>query len=36
LRFIQEGVRHPPPTSALPIGFTLAPSYAASWGTPTR
>ena len=31
LRYLQEGVRRPPPVSALPAGFTLAPDYAAVW-----
>lgn len=34
LQFLQEGVRRPPPVSKLPVGFTLAPAYTASW--PTR
>jgi DNA-binding response OmpR family regulator len=32
LRYIQEGVREPPPASALPAGFTLSPQFAAQWG----
>lgn len=32
LRYMEEGVRHPPPASALPTGFTLSPAYAAEWG----
>lgn len=31
LQYLHEGVRHPPPASALPIGFTLAPPYRTSW-----
>jgi CheY-like chemotaxis protein len=31
LRYLQEGVRRPPPVSALPAGFTLAPDFAAVW-----
>lgn len=31
LRYLQEGVRRPPPVSALPTGFTLAPDFAAVW-----
>jgi DNA-binding response OmpR family regulator len=31
LQYLHEGVRHPPPASALPIGFTLAPTYRATW-----
>jgi DNA-binding response OmpR family regulator len=33
LRYLQEGVRRPPPESVLPVGFTLAPSYRAFWAT---
>ena len=31
LRYLQEGVRRPPPVSALPAGFTLSPDFAAVW-----
>lgn len=31
LRYLQEGVRHPPPTSTLPPGFTLSPAFVAAW-----
>lgn len=31
LRYLQEGVRHPPPASALPAGFTLSPAFASDW-----
>lgn len=31
LRYITEGVRRPPPVSARPTGFTLAPNYTAAW-----
>lgn len=31
LRYIQEGVRRPPPVSSRPVGFTLAPDYLAQW-----
>ena len=31
LRYLHEGVRTPPPVSALPVGFTLSPRYKASW-----
>lgn len=31
LRYIQEGVRRPPPVSARPAGFTLSPHYASQW-----
>lgn len=32
LRYLHEGVRRPPPVSALPVGFTLAPAFRLSWG----
>lgn len=31
LRYLHEGVRRPPPVSALPVGFTLSPSYRSAW-----
>ena len=31
LRYLQEGVRRPPPKAVLPAGFTLSPSFAADW-----
>jgi len=31
LRYLAEGVRRPPPISALPAGFTLSPKFAAVW-----
>ncbi len=31
LRYLQEGVRRPPPVSELPVGFTLSPAYASDW-----
>ncbi len=31
LRYLQEGVRAPPPGSRLPVGFTLSPRYKADW-----
>lgn len=31
LRYLQEGVRRPPPVSALPAGFTLSPDFATVW-----
>lgn len=31
LRYMEEGMRRPPPSSERPIGFSLAPSYAESW-----
>ena len=31
LRYLQEGVRRPPPVSTRPAGFTLSPAYAAVW-----
>lgn len=31
MRYLQEGVRRPPPTSARPVGFELSPDYAAQW-----
>jgi DNA-binding response OmpR family regulator len=34
LQYLQEGVRRPPPVSALPVGFTLSPRYATEWALP--
>lgn len=31
LRYLQEGVRRPPPISALPVGFTLYPDFFEAW-----
>lgn len=31
LRYLQEGVRRPPPRSSLPAGFTLFPDFSAAW-----
>jgi DNA-binding response OmpR family regulator len=31
LRCLHEGVRTPPPASALPVGFTLSPRYRHDW-----
>jgi len=31
LRYLQEGVRRPPPVSALPVGFTLSPTFSLDW-----
>lgn len=31
LRYLQEGVRTPPPHSRLPVGFTLSPRFKLSW-----
>lgn len=31
LRYLHEGVRRPPPVSALPVGFTLSPAFKQSW-----
>ena len=31
LRYLQEGVRRPPPASVLPAGFTLSPAYQTVW-----
>lgn len=31
LRYLQEGVRRPPPVSDLPVGFTLSPDYLVNW-----
>ncbi|MCV0397450.1 MAG: response regulator [Rhizobiaceae bacterium] len=36
LKFLEEGVRRPPPVSGLPVGFTLAPDFAAAWAAPAR
>ncbi len=32
LRYLQEGVRRPPPQCDLPAGFRLSPDYAFDWG----
>jgi DNA-binding response OmpR family regulator len=31
LRYLQEGIRRPPPECELPVGFTLSPTFASSW-----
>ncbi|MBZ9799538.1 response regulator [Mesorhizobium sp. ES1-4] len=31
LRYLQEGVRRPPPTSERPAGFTLSPAFEMVW-----
>lgn len=31
LRYLQEGVRRPPPVSVLPAGFTLSPAFQTVW-----
>ena len=31
LRYLHEGVRRPPPTTALPAGFFLSPDYSRQW-----
>ncbi|RWE33867.1 MAG: response regulator [Mesorhizobium sp.] len=31
LRYLQEGVRRPPPTSERPAGFTLSPAFETIW-----
>lgn len=31
LRYLQEGVRTPPPVSTLPVGFTLSPRFRTDW-----
>lgn len=31
LRYLQEGVRRPPPVSVLPAGFTLSPAFEVDW-----
>lgn len=36
LRYLQEGVRRPPPVSALPAGFTLSPAYLTAWAPASR
>lgn len=32
MRYIEEGVCDPPPTSPQPASFTASPAFAASWG----
>ena len=34
LRYLQEGVRRPPPVAVLPAGFTLSPAFATVWAPP--
>ncbi len=34
LRYLQEGVWEPPPTSGRPPGFTLSPNYELAWAPP--
>ena len=36
LRYLQEGVRRPPPLSTRPAGFTLSPDYETAWAPPTK
>jgi len=36
LQYLQEGVRRPPPVSALPVGFTLSPRFADEWSRQRR
>ncbi len=31
LRYMEEGVRRPPPSCGLPVGFSLSPRYADEW-----
>lgn len=31
LRYLQEGVRRPPPVSVLPSGFSLSPAFKTVW-----
>lgn len=31
LRYLQEGVRRPPPVSTRPAGFSLSPHYRSAW-----
>lgn len=31
LRYLEEGIRRPPPHRARPVGFTLSPSYDIAW-----
>jgi DNA-binding response OmpR family regulator len=31
LRYLQEGIRRPPPVSTLPTGFTLSPDFLQKW-----
>jgi DNA-binding response OmpR family regulator len=31
LKYLHEGIRHPPPATTRPTGFTLSPAYAAAW-----
>ncbi|QPC92282.1 response regulator [Mesorhizobium sp. INR15] len=35
LRYLQEGVRRPPPVSVLPAGFTLSPAFETVWAAPS-
>lgn len=36
LRYLEEGVRRPPPMSSLPAGFTLFPAYSEAWTPSSR
>jgi DNA-binding response OmpR family regulator len=33
LRYLQEGVRRPPPVSVRPAGFTLSPAFESVWAS---
>jgi DNA-binding response OmpR family regulator len=33
LRYLQEGVRRPPPRAVLPAGFTLSPAFEEMWAS---
>lgn len=35
LRYLEEGVRRPPPSSTRPVGFTLSPRYENDWSPAT-
>ncbi|KQU98017.1 response regulator [Mesorhizobium sp. Root695] len=35
LRYLQEGVRRPPPSSVRPAGFTLSPAFETVWAPST-
>lgn len=36
LRYLEEGVHRPPPSSNLPVGFTLSPDFEAAWSPSTK
>lgn len=33
LRYLEQGVRRPPPSATRPVGFTLSPQFAIDWAS---